>query len=290
LGLVLAPWIGLLGALAFAEEGDEVFAPTLRQFEGALEPGTARSDLPDGPSARPGWPQTSTTDRDWWDRLGGLARGRVQIEGGYVYTFDRVSGARVSEHALPDLLLRVGLTERLEIRIGWPGWVWTRIEGEGTSEETLDPNVGLMLDLWEQQGWRPQTAILAAVPVTLEGDPFALDSLQPLAELLYLWHLGERWTIGGTTALALFDLEGDRFVQLEQTASADYLLAPRLSTFIEWTMLADHGSADDGAEHMLGAGVSWLVTERIQASWRAAAGLNDRAPQFLTGIRCAVRF
>lgn len=287
LGLLAAWIVWLLGARAPADDG--VFAPDLRQFESAV---TAGPDAPgdDLRLAQQAASQRPPDERDWWDRLSGLSRGRVQIEGGYVFTYDRVEATNVYEHALPDLLLRVGVTERLEIRVGWPGWVSTTFEGERSSSETLDPNVGFMLDLWGQRGWAPQTAVLAAVPVTLEGDPFALDSLQPLSQLLYLWQLGDRWSIGGTTGLGLFDLGGDRFVQLQQTASADYLMTERLSTYVEWTMLVDHGAEDGGAEHMLGGGFSLLVTEHVQASWRAALGLNERAPDFLTGIRCAVRF
>lgn len=228
--------------------------------------------------------------QNWWDRLGRVTQGRVQIEAGYIFTYDRPAGASVYEHAVGDMLLRVGLGRRLELRVGWPGWVATSIQGEGSSSQTLNPNVGFMLDLWPQRSWRPQTAVLAAVPITLQGDPFALDSLQPLSQLLYLWQLGDRWWVGGTTGVALFDIGGDRFVELQQTASADFLLASRLSTFIEWSMLVDHGASHDGSEHMLGGGFSLLISESVQATWRAAMGLDARAPDFLTGIRLAIRF
>ena len=277
------------GAAGAASPDDAPLEPRLRLFPSAAE--RLSSPLNDDfPPAEP--PEFSLLERrpTWWDRLGNLTQGRVQIEGGYVLTYDRLPGVNVYEHAVPDLLLRVGLTERLEVRIGWPGLLWTRVDGEGTTSQTLDPNVGFMLDLWPQRGWRPQTAVLAAVPVTLQGDPFALDSLQPLTQLLYLWQLSDRWSIGGTTGAALFELDGDRFVEFQQTVSADCLLLPRLGTFVEWNMLVDHGSAEDGSEHMLGGGFSLLVIDRFQATWRVAMGLNPRAPDFLTGIRCAVRF
>jgi hypothetical protein len=33
-----------------------------------------------------------------------------------------------------------------------------------------------------------------------------------------------------------------------------------------------------------------LWTERLQTTWRLGVGLNERAPNFLTGIRFALRF
>jgi len=235
------------------------------------------------PGARPGL----------MERINGIARGRVQLEGGYAFVHDEAAGVRMAQHAVPDLLVRFGLTDRLEIRLGWPGYVATDYDGpglDGSSDDTLEPNVGLMLDLWPQRGIRPQTAVSAAVPITLEGNPFALDGLQPLAQLLYRWELTDRLALGGTTGMALFDVGGDDFLQFQQTGSLDYLSTVRLGLFTQWEMLVDHGSADDGSQHMLGGGFSYLLTERLQVTWQAGLGLNEAAPDFLTDVRFAYRF
>jgi len=230
---------------------------------------------------------------DLGDRITALTRGRVQIEGGYTYTHDRAGGVSASQHVVPDMLLRVGLTERLELRIGWPGYVATGYRdslGSYSVDETLDPNVGFMLDLFPQEGWRPQTALVASVPITLDGNPLSMSSVQPLSEILYCWYPGERWTVGGSTGMGLFELFGDHFLQFQQSVNVDYLLTERWATFAEWTVLVDSGSADDGCQHLLSGGVGFLWTERFQVGWRAGLGLNDRAPDFLTGIRFALRF
>jgi hypothetical protein len=60
--------------------------------------------------------------------------------------------------------------------------------------------------------------------------------------------------------------------------------------FGQWEMLVDHGSANDGPQHMLGSGFSLLVTPRMQLTCRAGLGLNEAAPDFLTDIRLAYRF
>jgi len=222
-----------------------------------------------------------------------IAAGRAQLEGGYAFVYNNTGGVRTQQHAVPDLLLRFGLTDRLEMRVGWPGYFATRQDGlpvDDLSDDVLDPNVGLMLDLWPQHGILPQTAVLSAVPMTLRGDPFALEGLQPLTQLLYRWRLTDRLAFGGTTGFALFKVSGDSFIQLQQTASLDCVLTNRLGTFAEWEMLVDHGSVDDGSQHMLGGGVSYLLTERLQLTWRAALGLNDRAPDFLTDVRFAFWF
>jgi hypothetical protein len=227
------------------------------------------------------------------ERITALARGRTQLEVGYAFLSDDHNDVRLLQHAVPDMLLRYGLTDRLEIRLGWPGYVATRYDGSLVSESSddiLDPNVGFMFDLWGQHGVVPQTAVLASVPIALQGNPFILEGLQPLTQVLYLWDLKDRVALGGSTGMALFDVQGDHFVQLQQTFSLDYLLTDRVGAFGEWEMLVDIGSVDDGAQHVLAGGVSCLLSERLQATWRAGLGLNDRAPDFLTDIRLAFRF
>jgi hypothetical protein len=227
------------------------------------------------------------------DRIAPVARRRVQIEGGYSFVSDTIAGSNATQHTVPDLLLRVGLTERLELRLGWPGWVSTNYSGPlsgSSSTDTLKPNVGFMYDLWQQDGWVPQTAVLAAVPITLEGNPFSMTGLQPLTQMLYSWNLTERLTAGGATGVSLFRVSGDNFVQWQQSLNLDCLLTDRVGTFAEWEVLIDSGSFDDGAGHLLGGGFSLLWTDALQVSWRAGLGLNDRAPDFLTDVRFAYRF
>ncbi|TVS11904.1 MAG: hypothetical protein EA424_23205 [Planctomycetaceae bacterium] len=106
------------------------------------------------------------------------------------------------------MLLRFGLTDRLELRLGWPGYVSSDSDdpaiGSGLTG-TLDPNVGLLYDLWGQRGWMPQAAVLAAIPVPLEGNPFALNSLQPLTQLMYSWETSDRTAVTGRSGFAIFE-------------------------------------------------------------------------------------
>ncbi len=247
------------------------------------------------PRTAPAW-HASTEDAarpGLVERIRGIARGRMQVEGGYSFLHDEAQGVRTTEHAVPDLLVRYGLAERLELRVGWPGYVATKVRGAGRDDshgDTLDPNVGFMFDLCPQRGLRPQTALSVAVPITLRGNPFSLNGLQPLAQLLYRWTLTERLALGGTTGMALFEVGGDDFVELQQTASVDYLLTRRLGGFAQWEMLVDHGSADDASQHMLAAGFSLLVTERLQLSWQGGFGANRAAPDLVTDVRFAYRF
>lgn len=240
-----------------------------------------------------GSPEAKSADPTWTQKITRLARGRTQLEGGYSYLRGSADGRDGTQHAFPDLLLRFGLTDRLELRLGWPGYVTSESDDptvDGWFSGALDPNVGLVYDLWGQRGLLPQTAILAAVPVPLEGNPFALNSLQPLTELMYLWQTSDRTAITGRSGFAIFDAAGDNHTQFQQSLSFDVIATERLGIFVSWDMLANHGSWNNTSQHMAGGGLSFLLTERFAISWRSAFGLNSAAPDFLNDIRFAYRF
>lgn len=257
-------------------------------YEPLLAPG---NDLPDDTP----WdsPEAESEDLPWTQKISRLARGRTQLEGGYSYLRGSAEGSDGTQHAFPDLLLRFGLTDRLELRLGWPGYIASDADDStagGWFSGTLDPNVGLAYDLWGQRGLLPQTAILAAVPVPLEGNPFALNSLQPLTELMYLWQTSDRTAITGRSGFAIFDAAGDNYTQFQQSVSLDVALTERMGAFVSWDILANRGSWNDTSQHMAGGGLSLLLTKQFAISWRSAAGLNSAAPDFLNDIRFVYRF
>jgi hypothetical protein len=60
-----------------------------------------------------------TTDRpDFTESSSVVGRCRLQIEGGYTYLHDAAAGVETDEHLLPELLLRYGLNDCLELRVG----------------------------------------------------------------------------------------------------------------------------------------------------------------------------
>ncbi|MCC9606240.1 transporter [Blastopirellula sp. JC732] len=225
--------------------------------------------------------QPPPVDLSWSQRLARMTAGRTQLEGGYSY----LKGRGGSQHALPDMLLRYGWTDRLEIRLGWPGIVFT--DGES---HVLDPSFGVVYDMWGQDGYRPQMAIHVAAPLTMQGNPFAINSFQPVTEVLYSWQVGPRSTVSGSTGFALFNAGGDHYTQLQQSLSYDYILTDRIGTFVSWDMLSNHGSAYDTDQHMLGGGFSYLLNERWVLSWRTAFGVSESAPDFVNDLRFAYRF
>ena len=54
-----------------------------------------------------------------------------QLEAGYTFTYDRERKDRVRDHTAPELLMRIGLVDNFELRIGWDGYSWTDSQFDG---------------------------------------------------------------------------------------------------------------------------------------------------------------
>ena len=97
----------------------------------------------------------------------------VQIESGI--THSKVEDLGITEAF--GTLVRIGLVNKLELRVGIDGWIKDDIQdtdGFGDSE------LGIKYFLWDQNGWLPRSAILAGVCIptaknTFEGDRYNPD-------------------------------------------------------------------------------------------------------------------
>ncbi len=231
----------------------------------------------------------------WLGSVNPVTAGRVQLEIGTVYSAGSADELRLYQHTWPDALLRVGMTERLELRLGWPGIIDESLRDGSTNESLrnslrLDPQIGVLWDALPQDGIVPQTGLLVSVPIATEGNPFAEESLQPLVGLLYSWTLTDLWSVGGTSSVAMFRDGNDDYLQYEQTGAVELALGERWATFVEYALLIADQSSDDGQQHLISTGLAWALTDRIVVSWRAGIGLNDRAPDYLTGLRVSMRY
>ena len=58
----------------------------------------------------------SLAEDSWNNRMAGLFAGRVQMEGDYTFLSDSSAETRITQHAVPDMLLRYGLATARDVR------------------------------------------------------------------------------------------------------------------------------------------------------------------------------
>ena len=114
------------------------------------------------------------TDRDAFTFATTTAgAGRAILEGSYSFIDNRLGP---EAHSFPELLVRRGIGERLELRFGYnseaggPGTVsGTEVGGEDIeAEEEGRVLYGLKAETSEQSGWTPQSALIVHCGAVLE--------------------------------------------------------------------------------------------------------------------------
>lgn len=230
-----------------------------------------------------------------------VGRGTVQAELGLptvtLYEFDdSVGGASELRSTSFAALLRIGVTDDLELRLGGPLYTETRAEfGRFSTSDSGygDLEVGAKWRVVDAEGGRPAFALIPSVILPTGQDGFTADD--PIYQLnaVLEWTLADGWGLG---ALAGY-LNGpdgsdgdDRYGQeIFALTLGRALPAERWSAYGEAAYVAtDLDGAGDSA--FVGAGLKYLASNDVQVDLFVDRGLNDDSPDWLAGLGLSVRF
>ncbi len=153
-------------------------------------------------SDRPDFTEASTT----------VGLRRLQIEMGYTYIRDNSAAAETSAHSFPETLYRIGLfAEWFEARIGWN--YGTNLTRENIVSSVFDGGedlyVGAKLALTEQDGWRPEMAVILQTNLPTGHTDLTSGEVEPGMNWLYGWDVTEVVAIGGSTQVNRAQDEAD---------------------------------------------------------------------------------
>ncbi len=236
-------------------------------------------------SDRPDFTDSSTT----------VGYRRLQIESGYKYTQAIEGDPTHNAHDLPELLVRYGLAERLELRVAWDeGMVFEsrrdRNTGRLVAESgSTDMDIGFKYALTQQDKWRPQSAIITAVSAPVGTPELSSGQVDVLINYLYSWEFTKKLSLNCSTGSLWTAESGDHFSQFFQSASLEYELTEKLHVFNEWYVLCRRDFSDNRPQYYYDAGLTYLVTPNFQLDWEAGVGLNHAADGFFTGCGLTIR-
>jgi len=242
----------------------------------------------------PMWAQAAdeplVTDRpDFTESPFVVAKGRVQVEGGYTYT--RTGDDR--EHALGEVLVRVPMSKKAELRLGVPSYLWQR--GGGARAVGFDDG------LWEAKfalspgggkGWKkPATALLFGTSLPIGARAFRENGLQPQAIFAAQWELCPAASLGANLGYARPSDGGARFDQVFGSLSAGFSLGGKWGAYTEIYGFNKADATGKSAKYADG-GVSYLINDDLQLDARAGLGLSNHVggPDFFVGAGVARRF
>ncbi|TWT44596.1 hypothetical protein RAS1_10110 [Phycisphaerae bacterium RAS1] len=232
---------------------------------------------------------------DFTESAEAIPRGHLQLESGYTFTYDREDGQRRRDHTAPDLLLRAGLFDRFELRLGWPGYSWTsdlyvtetrvgrRVSREEWSQGANDQSVGFKYQVCDQENLRPQLAVIGELAAPSGSRGVSAGDVEPTVKLLWSYDLAERVALAGNVSLSVPQEDGNRFVQVGNSLSLAVSWSDTIGTYCEYFGFYPNSRYSDCA-HTLNGGITYLLTDNLQLDWRAGFGLNEEADDFFAGV------
>ncbi|HET6341540.1 MAG TPA: transporter [Gemmatimonadota bacterium] len=225
------------------------------------------------------------TDRpDFTESALTVPSGHVQLESGY--TFTHTEGG--DEHALGEALLRVGVLDRLEARIGLGSYAWVEAPGDDPSGFE-DPSLGLKVVLAREETAGLAAALLAETTVPVGDDELGEDDWQPEIRLAVSRDLSDVLALAANLGIARASQEGEGFDQKVASLSLGIGLGDRWGAYAETYGNFPAGLEEDD-EGVLNGGLTFLVRPLLQLDARAGAGVTDAAPDFFAGVGLSKRW
>lgn len=232
------------------------------------------------------------TDRpDFTESAVAVPVGRLQFETGLTFTRD---GAGSGEHArsfeAPEALLRFGVWEGFELRLGAPGYAWAD-DGAADEDGLTDSSLGFKLELGAQEGARPALAVLAGLSIPTGSDPFASDRVDPTVVLAWSYDLSDSgWSVAGNVGVSsLEDASVGRYEEFTSSLAVGIPINDALGAYAEYFGFYRSGAAL-GPEHSFNTGVTYLINSNTQLDARIGVGLNGRADDLFAGAGVSFRF
>lgn len=284
-------------ALAAAAPAQE---PPAERGPAAADPVGRVETVVSGSAPRPEGDEFET-DRDSFTPATSTA-GRRRLIAEAAYSF--IDNRRFKEtHSVPELILRYGVNDRVELRLGWnyevggEGAEVTGAEaGEGESarlgrlvrETTL--SYGVKIGVTEQRGWVPRSAIILQGLTPTGGSAGTSTATQLVAAYAAGWELPNRWRFDAAIRYGTGSEQGDRFGTWSPSAVLRVPVGERWAVHGEYFGLFTTGRATNSTQHFFSPGVHCLVTPGLEVGVRLGWGLNDQSPRFFSNVGLGWRF
>lgn len=229
-------------------------------------------------TAAPGLTQESlVTDRpDFTESTLSIQPGTWQIETGVSWLEEDAADG----YNLPQALIRTGLAERWELRVGLPDYV----HADSVSGLT-DASLGVKLELGD--AGPGELALIAEMSLPVGDDEFSSDEVDPTAILVYGQELERGWSLGTQLAVSSVSVGDEERMLVAPTLVFGTGFKPDWGAFFE---LAAEIPDEGESAVLFHTGITWAQTARRQWDAHVAAGLSDAAPDMEVGVGYSVAF
>jgi hypothetical protein len=250
-------------------------------------PGAAEDEQPELVTDRPD--QTESTAV--------VPRGYFQLEGGWVHTVDDEDEVTERSDDIGNLLLRIGISEKVELRLGWNGFTSRDRRAasiEDRQEGLRDADIGAKIRLAEQRGARPNVAFLGALVLPIGDDELSSSRFDPSFRFAFAHDLSDRIVVAYNLGM-VWESEADDDGERELLSSGIYTLVSgfaitdTVATFVE-LYGSIPASAAGKPSNSFDTGLVWRVRPNLQLDIAAGVGLSSAAADWFVSAGLSVRF
>jgi Putative MetA-pathway of phenol degradation len=256
----------------------------------AVEP-DSRSDEDGKPE-----PEELETDRDaFTPATTTITSGLSVLETSYSFIDNR----DVAEtHSFPETLVRFGILENIELRIGWNyevGGANAAVSGGGGGQEFERGGLeresqvlyGFKAQLTQQDGWIPRSAVIFQGYTPTSGEAPQTDVV---ATYVFGWELPNQWRLDSSMRYGTEHGPEDAFNNWAPSVLLRVPLTERWNVHAEYFSITATGSEHDTTHAFFSPGTHYLVTENMELGMRVGWGLNDNSAYFFLNVGIGCRF
>ena len=250
------------------------------------------------PGAAQAEPPELVTDRpDQTESAEVVPRGFFQLEWGWIHTADDEDEVTERSDDIGNFLLRIGIFENVELRLGWNGFSARdrRAASVGQSQSgLLDADLGFKIKLAEERGSRPQVAFLGALVLPVGDDEISESRFDPAFRFAFAHSLSDRLGVGynlGMVWESEFDDDGERKLLSSAiyTLASGFAISDTVAAYVE-LFGSIPASASGIPSNSFDGGFVWLVRPNLQLDIEAGVGLSSAAADWSVGAGLTVRF
>jgi hypothetical protein len=233
------------------------------------------------------------TDRDSFTFAPTTAGGSMSIlESSYSFIDNRLGP---EAHSVPEVLLRRGIGERFEARLGFnyeaggPGTVsGSEFGGEDIqTEEESRVLYGAKVETTDQRGWLPRSAAVLQGYTPVYG-PSNKSTL--VVGESFGWRFANDWEWTSAMRYGTGFEEEDSFNQWAPSSVVKVPLGERWNVHAEYFGIFTSQKREPLNIQYLSFGGHVLATDDLEVGLRVGWGLNDTSPRFFTNVGVGYRY
>jgi len=239
--------------------------------------------------------QAIDTDRSsFTPAISTVGRGYTVVESSYSFVDSK---SEHDTHSFPELLVRYGICDRVELRLGFnyeAGAGSGSVAGAGGAslpsgglEHETNISYGFKVALTLQDAWLPKSIVLVQGFTPTSGPDTAT---QYIVTYGWGWELPNCWKLDASMRYSEDSEAGDRFNLWAPSVVLRIPVGERWTFHTEYFSEMSANRREYFSKQFISPGLHCLLTENLEVGVRVGWGMNDQSARFFSNVGVGWRF